>query len=323
MSSDGGHRAKYNGFNREYPDAGAFDSRASERPGARIIAKLENFNPAGSVKDRIGVAMIEDAERDGKIKPDAVIIEPTSGNTGIGAGVRRRRQGLHAASSRCRRACRLERARCCKALGAEVVLTPAMRGHERAPIAKAEEMRREHARTRSCRSSSRTRRIRRSTATTAEEIWRDTDGEVDIFVAGVGTGGTITGVGEVLKQQEAGRRGIVAGRSPFDRRCWTATNEAGQAHASRASARASCPASSTARSSTRSCRSTTTKRSRSRARWPAGRHARRHLGGRRGVAAHRAWPNARERREEHRRGAAGHSASGTCPRRCSTRSADH
>jgi cysteine synthase len=179
-------------------------NRVSHGCAAEIVAKLEFFNPAHSVKDRIGVAMIDAAEQAGLIKPDTVILEPTSGNTGIALAFVCAVRGYKCAfvmpdtMSRERRAL-------LRAYGAELVLTPGAGGIAGA-IEKAEQMAASDSRyfmPQQFRNAANPQIHRR---TTAEEIWRDTDGNVDIFVSGVGTGGTITGVGEVLKARKPSLR---------------------------------------------------------------------------------------------------------------------
>jgi cysteine synthase A len=179
---------------------------------ARLIAKLESFNPGGSVKDRIGYAMIKDAEEKGKITKKTVIIEPTSGNTGIAlafvAAARGYRLILTMPDTMS-----VERRSLLKALGAELVLTPGAEGMPGA-IRRAEEL---AAKTENSFIPQQFRNpanpeIHRQT--TAMEIWNDTDGQVDIFVGGVGTGGTITGVGEVLKSRKKGIKIVAV--EPFD-----------------------------------------------------------------------------------------------------------
>jgi len=167
--------------------------------GAEIVAKLEFFNPLNSVKDRIGKAMVEAAEADGRLKPGGMIVEPTSGNTGIALAFVARAKGYRCILTM-PESMSLERRKLLKLLGAELVLTPAEKGMKGA-IAKAEEIAAttEGAFLPQQFENPANPEIHRRT--TAEEIWRDTDGNIDAIVAGVGTGGTITGTAEVLKQR--------------------------------------------------------------------------------------------------------------------------
>ena len=166
---------------------------------ANLIAKVEYFNPLGSVKDRVANAMIETAIKEGKINKDTVIIEPTSGNTGIGLAFVTATKGLHLILTM-PETMSIERRRIVAALGAEVVLTPGADGMKGA-IAKAEALKEEYGNAFIPQQFENEANPKIHFETTGPEIWRDTDGKVDIFVAGVGTGGTVTGIGKYIKSQ--------------------------------------------------------------------------------------------------------------------------
>ena len=169
------------------------------RGGAEVLVKVESRNPGASVKDRIGVAMIEDAEQRGVLKPGALIIEPTSGNTGIGLAIAAAVKGYRLILTM-PETMSIERRKLLAAFGAEIVLTDGASGMAGA-IAKAEELQKANPGSFIPQQFGNPANPARHRATTAVEIWDDLDGKVDAFVAGVGTGGTLTGVGEVLKER--------------------------------------------------------------------------------------------------------------------------
>lgn len=174
--------------------------RLTEGSHAEVVAKLEYYNPGHSVKDRIGLSMIEAAEREGKINADTVIIEPTSGNTGIAMAMVCAARGYRCVLTM-PDTMSVERRMLLRAYGAELVLTPGSEGMAGA-IRKAEELRAEYPNSVVLQQFENPANPEIHRQTTAEEIWRDTDGKVDILVSGIGTGGTITGVGEVIKARK-------------------------------------------------------------------------------------------------------------------------
>lgn len=187
------------------------NSVAKDAP-AILVAKLEFYNPASSVKDRIAISMIEDAEKHGELDKDTVIIEPTSGNTGIGLAFVSAAKGYHLILTM-PESMSLERRKILKAFGAEIVLTPAEKGMKGA-IEKAEELVRENKRTFMPQQFINPANPEIHRQTTAEEIFNDTDGKVDILVSGIGTGGTITGVAEVIKKRKPDFKAIAV--EPLD-----------------------------------------------------------------------------------------------------------
>jgi len=183
-------------------------NRIMDGAKATVVAKLESRNPAGSVKDRIGVAMIEAAERDGKIKKDTILLEPTSGNTGIGLAFAAAAKG-YPLTLLMPETMSMERRRLLLAFGAKLILTPGAEGMKGA-IARANQMAAEDPRFLILQQFENPANPEIHRRTTAEEIWRDTDGRVDIVVAGTGTGGTVTGVAQVLKPRKPSIRIVAA-----------------------------------------------------------------------------------------------------------------
>jgi len=174
--------------------------RVTDGAVAEIVAKLESFNPAGSVKDRIGVSMIDAAERAGLIRPDTVVLEPTSGNTGIALAMVCAARGYRCVLTM-PETMSIERRMLLRAYGAELILTPGPDGMPGA-IARAEELAKTDQRYFVPQQFENEANPAIHRATTAEEVWRDTDGQIDIFVSGIGTGGTLTGVGEVIRERK-------------------------------------------------------------------------------------------------------------------------
>jgi cysteine synthase len=183
-------------------------NRIMDGARATVVAKLESFNPAGSVKDRIGVAMIEAAERDGRIKKNTILLEPTSGNTGIGLAFAAAAKGYQLVLTM-PETMSIERRKLLTAFGAKLVLTPGAEGMKGA-IARAQALAAEDSRYLILQQFENPANPEIHRKTTAEEIWRDTDGKVDIIVGGTGTGGTITGVAQVLKPRKPSIRIVAA-----------------------------------------------------------------------------------------------------------------
>jgi cysteine synthase len=175
-------------------------NRVTDDAGADVVAKLESFNPAASVKDRLGIALIDAAEEAGLLKPDTIILEPTSGNTGIALAMVAAARGYRIVLTM-PETMSIERRKLLRAFGAELILTPGAEGMPGA-IAKAEELAKTDQRYFVPQQFENPANPAIHRKTTAEEVWRDTDGKIDIFVSGVGTGGTITGVAQVIKERK-------------------------------------------------------------------------------------------------------------------------
>jgi len=181
-------------------------NRVAEGCQADVVAKLESYNPGGSVKDRIALSMIEAAEKEGLIGPDTIILEPTSGNTGIGLAIVCAAKGYRCTLTM-PDTMSIERRNLLKGLGAELILTPGEKGMNGA-VSKAEELAQENSHYFIPQQFTNEANPEVHRRTTAEEIWSDTEGKVDILVFGVGTGGTITGVAEVLKERNPSLKAI-------------------------------------------------------------------------------------------------------------------
>lgn len=187
-------------------------NRIAEGAEATVLAKVESFNPLSSVKDRIGLAMIEDAERKGVLKKDSVIIEPTSGNTGIALAFVAAAKGYKLILTM-PETMSMERRQLLAIFGAQLILTPGPEGMKGA-VRRAEELTKETPNAVLLQQFANPANPEIHRQTTAEEIWKDTDGQVDIVVAGVGTGGTITGISEVIKKRKSAFQAIAV--EPFD-----------------------------------------------------------------------------------------------------------
>ena len=238
-------------------------NRVTEGTVAQVVAKLEFFNPAHSVKDRIGVSMIDAAERAGLIGPDTIILEPTSGNTGIALAMVCAARGYRCAFTMPETMSR-ERRLLLRAYGAELVLTPGSEGMPGA-IAKAEELAKGDPAYFIPQQFENPANPAIHAATTAEEVWRDTDGEIDVFVAGVGTGGTITGVGQVIRERKPSVRFVAVEPTASP----VLSGGAKGPHPIQGIGAGFVPPSSTSTSSTRSSPSPTTTRSTLPDAWPA------------------------------------------------------